>query len=390
MGSPKALCENTPSTRPSLEPRRAHSARFFEERLRWRAPGAPWENQAWRLRARLCRARLSCRREAARAPWSSPHFPDRVHALVWRNWPLVPVERIAQVLGTAPEAVARLGAEMGLGLPPSITPGQQRRSYITVIRRNWHLLPYEQLLQLLGWTAEQMAFTLREDDFLYVKLGNLKPRCEPIRYDSIPAGSAARRQQLAKVLEQEFGSALRAQTDPLFGFVERLSQPPSSSAVNPAILKFSPRFCYSYFALYGDPLLDPGATAYPDGYLAQLAAVGVDGVWLQGVLHKLAPFPWDAAVSARWEERLARLRELGRAAPAATASPFTWYLNEPRSMPLSSSNSRPELKGRPRARSRRSAPATRMCRSGWWHPSRPFAKQFRIWAAFLPSAHQRI
>ena len=27
-----------------------------------------------------------------------------------------------------------------------------------------------------------MAFTLREDDFLFVKLGNLKPRCEPLRY----------------------------------------------------------------------------------------------------------------------------------------------------------------------------------------------------------------
>ena len=40
---------------------------------------------------------------------------------------------------------------------------------------------------------------------------------------------------------------------------------------------FSPRYCYSYFALYGDPLLDPALDPYPDGYLARLAASGVTG-----------------------------------------------------------------------------------------------------------------
>ena len=39
------------------------------------------------------------------------------------------------------------------------------RGYITLIRRNWHLLPYEQLLELVEMTPEQLAFTLREDDF---------------------------------------------------------------------------------------------------------------------------------------------------------------------------------------------------------------------------------
>ena len=61
---------------------------------------------------------------------------------------------------------------MGLRPPRAITPEQLSRSYITIIRRNWHLLPYDQLLTLLGWTGEKLAYTLREDDFLYVKLGN--------------------------------------------------------------------------------------------------------------------------------------------------------------------------------------------------------------------------
>ena len=109
-------------------------------------------------------------------PVSFPHFPSRLHAFVWRNWPLVTPERMASVVGAKPADISRMGRAMGLGDPPRITRDQQARSYITVIKRNWHLLPYEQLLELLDWSPEQLAFTLREDDFLWVKLGNLKPR----------------------------------------------------------------------------------------------------------------------------------------------------------------------------------------------------------------------
>ena len=32
-------------------------------------------------------------------PVTALHFPDRLHAFVWRNWPLVPVETMAAVVG---------------------------------------------------------------------------------------------------------------------------------------------------------------------------------------------------------------------------------------------------------------------------------------------------
>src|SRR5512143_3203378 len=81
----------------------------------------------------------------APAPVSFPHFPDRVSVFVWRNWPLVPVERMALVVGARPADILRLGKEMGLPEPQPIPDSQWRRSYITIIKRNWHLLPYEQL-----------------------------------------------------------------------------------------------------------------------------------------------------------------------------------------------------------------------------------------------------
>ena len=278
-------------------------------------------------------------------PVSFPHFPDRLHAFVWRNWQLVPARRIGEVVGASSGEIVRLGRSMGLAGPPHVSVEQQRRSALSVIKRNWQLLPYEQLLQLLGWTAEQMAFTLREDDFLYIKLGSLKPQCEPLRYSPPNAGAQARAREIAGVLGEEFPEGVGEPEQPLFEFVKELSRPPKGEGARPAgTSAFSPRYCYSFFALYGDPLLDPTLDPYPDGYLARLAASGVDGVWLQAVLTRLAPFPWDARQSEGHKTRLKNLRLLVERARRHGVGVYL-YLNEPRSCPTSFFATQPNLKG---------------------------------------------
>ncbi len=271
-----------------------------------------------------------------------PHFPTRAHAFVWRNWQLVAPERMAEVLGARKRDILALGRAMGLGQPPRITRDQQRRSYLTVIRRNWHLLPYEQLLTLLGWSAEEMAYTLREDDFFYIKLGSLKPRCAPLRWT--PADDVARRREteMAALMRAVFPAGPATMEEPLFAFVGQLSAAPPDRPAAPAAEPL--RYCYSYFALYGDPLLERECDPFPEGYLGRLAACGVNGVWLQGVLHKLAPHPWQPSLSARWRERLENLGRLAARARRQGLKVFL-YLNEPRAMPLRFFESRPELKG---------------------------------------------
>lgn len=283
----------------------------------------------------------------APAPLALPHFPDRLHAFLWRNWTLVPLERLATVVGASQADLLKLGQAMGLPKPPRISKEQQRRSYLTVIKRNWHLLPYDQLLTLLDWAPEQMAFTLREDDFFYIKLGSHKPACEPLRYVAPTAAAQRRAAEIAEIIKRELttGAFAQGSKEPLFAFVGKLSgglPPRANLPGRPPV--FAPRFCYSYFALYGDPLLEPEADPYPDAYLARLAASGVDGVWLQAVLYKLAPFPWQTELSARYEERLRSLRRL--VARARNHGIGLWlYLNEPRAMPLKFFAAHPELKG---------------------------------------------
>src|SRR5688572_18462845 len=230
------------------------------------------------------------------------HFPSRLHVFVWRNWPLVPAATLAKVARATTRQVKELATSMGLGAQPNIGRERLQRSSLTIIKRNWHLLPYQQLLELLGWTAEEMAYTLREDDFLYIKLGSLKPKCAPIRY-----GSPADASQIRAMVAKEFRKEPR---EPLFAFLKDLRRSPGLKRRNTTGL----RLCYSYFALYGDPLLDPKLDPYPDGYLAQLAALGVNAVWLQGVLQKLAPFPWELARSRDYETRLRNLRRLAQRA----------------------------------------------------------------------------
>src|SRR4026207_616452 len=188
------------------------------------------------LSVRRARSSDALPKGPAPTPVPLPHFPSRLHAFVWRNWPLVPAKTLGKVIGRSSEQVRALAQAMGLGEQPKITTDRLQRTALTIIKRNWHLLPYEQLLELLGWSAEELACTLREDDFLYIKLGSLKPKGEPIRYTA--SGDAS---QVRRIVEKEFASPPGG--EPLFAFLKDLSRPPRSKPRKTSGL----RLCYSYF-----------------------------------------------------------------------------------------------------------------------------------------------
>ncbi|HZK68929.1 MAG TPA: hypothetical protein VFC36_04945, partial [Paludibacter sp.] len=97
------------------------------------------------------------------------YFPNRVYAVVWRNWNLVEADRIAKTIGCRAKDVNAIAESMGLLSAEKIPPDYKRRMYITILRRNWHLLPYDQLLTLLDMSPDKLKFSLREDDFLFQK-----------------------------------------------------------------------------------------------------------------------------------------------------------------------------------------------------------------------------
>ncbi len=286
---------------------------------------------------------------AAPVALATPWFPSRMHAFIWRNWGLVEPARMGRVLGARTGDVARVARSMGLGRARTIRPEDRPRAVLTVLRRNWHLLPYGQLLVLVGMNAEDLAYTLREDDFFYVKVGSLKPRADRLSWHEPGPAETARAAEIARVVKEAFPDGNLHGKDPLFGFVRRLSR---GEAGHGARSGSSPgkgsddslRLGYSHFALYGDPFSNPGLDPYPDGYLGRLAEAGVNAVWLQGMLSRLSSLPWDP--QAGIERRREGLASLVRRAARHGIRVFL-YLNEPRALPANAAafGAHPEWKG---------------------------------------------
>ncbi len=277
------------------------------------------------------------------------HFPSRMHAFIWCNWESVPLDRMAMVLETTSENVREAGLSMGL--PPHRKPGPEflQRGYISLIRRNWHLISYDQILTLLDWNAEQLDQTLRDDDFLWVKVGGMKPECPPLQYISPNPKIDKRCAEIKRIVEENFGEELYKPQEERFAFIQNLSVmdenyvPGSSTETDK---DESIRFIYSYFAPFGDPLLHPDLNPFPDGLLQRLNKQGVNGVWLHVVLHQLTSSKIFPELGKDHEIRLANLHKLAKRADKYGIKIYL-YMNEPRAMPPSFFEDREDLLGYP-------------------------------------------
>jgi hypothetical protein len=261
------------------------------------------------------------------------YFPHRQYTFVWRNWSVVDKVKLAEVMGTSVEKVEDIACSMGLPRTQTIekewaTP----RGYITVVRRNWHLLPYDQLLQLLGMSREELKFRLVEDDFLFDKLGKVKPLCEPLHYTEPTTEMRARAKEIAKEISV-FGKNGFVPQEPRFEFMRQFEVLKAASTLKTTSQNnFDLKIAFPYFSDFGDPLLDPEMGAYPEEMFRQLAEVGVNGIWLHTVLRNLVEpdekgFPGDEGAKKRIEG-LQRL--VNRAAKYGVR--IFLYMNEPRSM----------------------------------------------------------
>ncbi|MBQ8356383.1 MAG: hypothetical protein IJX39_01085 [Clostridia bacterium] len=265
------------------------------------------------------------------------HFPSRFHAAVFRLWETVGAERIASALSVPTELILKTASDMGLP-PQRYTEKWSERGYITTIRNAWFLLPYEQLLPLLGWTEEQLATALKEDDFLDVKLGRYKPYCEPVVPEVPDADGQARLARIKETVQTHFGGLFEGAEPFVFfdGAGERITAAPSANGL---------RMIYSYCGLYASVLERDISLSYPDELLAMYREAGVNAVWLPVVLYQMVPFYFDRSYSVGWQDRQARLRELIARAGKYGIKVYL-YLNEPRCMPPDFFDKHPDLKGK--------------------------------------------
>ncbi len=269
-----------------------------------------------------------------------PYFPDPAFAVIWRNWGLVSVARIAKALDSNEETVCKWAVRMGLTPHPSVSPLWKQRGFLTLIRNNWNLCDYDQILTLTDMTDEQLEFTLREDDFMWHKMGQLKPVVKrPSLKADYPEAVVARLDAIASLVKK-----IDAPADNAFEFLAPYKAEYTGDIVFPQQEHL--RLVYSYFALYADTLADDAVESYPDTLLAEYAKNGINAIWLQALLRQLAPNPWeDREEDARLRPaRLASLRALVNRAAKYGIGVYL-YINEPRPEPDSFFEKFPHLRG---------------------------------------------
>lgn len=271
------------------------------------------------------------------------YFPTVWQMIVWRNWGYIPVERIAMALNTNSDNIRMAAEKMGLNPYEPLNEEWKRRGFLTLIRDNWNICTYEQILILLDMTAEELAFILKEDDFMWVKLGRMKPNVEPAEYSPLTDEERVLTDRIAKV------GIEHRKTDNGFQFIQEYQRPLSKEDMQ-VVCQYSDegrqtlRLVYPYFALYGDALLDESIDPFPDRLLRDYANSGINGIWMQGVLYQLVEFPFQPSLSKGWQKRIQSLNQLVKRAKRFGIGVYL-YLNEPRAMTDAFFQEYPELRG---------------------------------------------
>ena len=255
------------------------------------------------------------------------YFPTRWQHFIWRNWNLVPVKTLADILGTTVQTVENEAAEMGLkcGTPPD--PRWLTNGYLTILRNNWHILNYPQLLQLTGLSSGKLKTILEEEDFFYIKLGSHKPAAEPLKYAPLTESERERTKEIKQLVQNTFPTGFPARQEQAFSFLD-FKVPDDKSA--PAGGDFDLAMIHAYSASCGDLFLDITThDPLPENLLACYRKLGINAVWAHALLHKFSPIAGAEEFSAGYQERRKNLKILVKRCEKYGIKLFL-YFNEPR------------------------------------------------------------
>lgn len=249
-------------------------------------------------------------------------LPCRWQTVIFRNYGFVSDERLATVLRCDKATIRKEAVRLGLG-SVRYNKDWENKGYITMIRNNWYLLPYDQLQKLLNFSREKLVFILKEEDFLSHKLGGVKPECQPVYYTPLTEVQKMQTEQLVNIIRPLMKRPECKPFDFFKGMRKNKLRVPQTDGV---------RMLHGYLTSCGDVFAADGRTHLSDELLKQYMAVGVNALFIHGQLSKLADYPFDKSLSQGYELRRKNLKELIRRADRYGIKIYL-YINEPRALP---------------------------------------------------------
>ncbi len=262
-------------------------------------------------------------------------FPQAWQTVIFRNYGYISTDKIAKTLACDEETVVREAARLGLG-DVAYDKNWEEKGYLTLIRHNWYLLNYRQMMTLFGYSEEKLDFLLKEEDFFFVKLGWTKPDCPEIIYSPLTDEEIKETERIAKTITR----FVAAPTAKPFDFFGNTSLPKTKVKAK----KDGLRMVHGYITPGGDAFSVDCDTYLSDELLNAYRSQGVNALWMHGLLSSLSYHPFKPSLSVGYEKRRTELKRL-LAKCHKYGIKLYLYFNEPRCLPTADFGKYAYLKG---------------------------------------------
>lgn len=264
-------------------------------------------------------------------PLKIPHFPTRWQCVLWRNFGLVPHETLAQVLRCSTFQLLQAAEDLGLDINAAVCDSFRKKSYLSLIRRNWHLLPYDQIAELLEIDADRINDILEREDFFWSKMGKHKPSAEAVYYADLDENALMCTREIKDLTEKYFPIGQSSYIEAPLAFMDQYA--PQKNVLKNKTTSFDFNLIHSCAAGCGDIFADiEKSDPIPEYLLRSYASLGVNGVWMHGLLRHFYPVKGIAEYSKDSAKRLANLRLIAKRCRKYGVGLYL-YFNEPRFMP---------------------------------------------------------
>ena len=241
--------------------------------------------------------------------------PTKWQTVILRNYGLVKTKNIAKVLRCTPRRIDIEAARLGIG-KIQYNSLWREKSFLTIIRNNWSLLNYNQLLDLLEMSKEELTYNLNNNDFLGVKLGGFKPEVDEIYYTKLDNEELKETRKVKRIISKFF--------------IENCVSPFSfkyNTKVNTAPNQ-NDRIIYPYSLVCGDVFLKTFEIITKDELEAYRSA-GINGLWVGVTLRDFCYYPFSTKKDKKYQKRRENLINFIDLAKLYGLKIYL-YLNEPR------------------------------------------------------------